>query len=110
MASRAQITEVLPETLPGDFVEWDEASPSAQPVQSGSGEPRPGVGVVSKPATQAAEAHRAGAPSGNLPRGAALSVSALENTGSAAVPHPARSLSPALLSSQDIVVLVVVSR
>ena len=106
MASPAQITEVLPETLPGDFVEWDEASPSAQPVQSGSGEPGPGVGVVSKPATQAAEAHRAGAPSGNLPRGAALSVSALENTGGAAVPHPAQSSSPALFSSQDIFALV----
>ena len=104
MASPAQITEVLPETLPGDFVEWDEASPSAQPVQSGSGEPGPGVGVVSKPATQAAEACRAGAPSRNLPRGAALSVSALENTGGAAGPHRAQSLSPALLSSRDIVV------
>ena len=106
MASRAQITEVLPETLPADFVEWDEASPSAQLAQSGSGEPRPRVGVVSKPATQAAEAHGAGAPSGNLPRGAALSVSALENTGGAAVPRPAQSLSPALLSSKNIVVLV----
>ena len=106
MASPAQITEVLPETLPGDFVEWDEASPSAQPVQSGSGEPGPGVGVGSKPATQAAEAHGAGAPSRNLPRGAALSISALENTGGAAVPHPAPSSSPALFSSQDIIALV----
>ena len=109
MASPAQITEVLPDTLPGDFVEWDEASPSAQPVQSGSGEPGPEVGVVSKPAAQAAEAHRAGAPWGNLPRGAALSVLALEDTVGAAVPHPARSLSPALLSSDDIVVLVVLA-
>jgi TonB family protein len=108
MASPARITEILPDTLPGDFVEWDEGSPSAQPVQSGSGEPGPGVGVVSKPATQAAEARRAGAPSGNLPRGAALSVSALENTGGAVVPRPAQSLSPALLSSRDIVVLVVI--
>jgi TonB family protein len=108
MASPAQITEILPETLPGDFVEWDEASPSAQPVRSGSGEPGPGVGVVSMPATQAAEAHHSGALSGNLRRGAALSGSALENTADAAVPHPAQSLSPALLSSQDIVVLVVI--
>ena len=53
-------------------------------------------------------AHQAGAPSGNLPVGAALTVSALENTGGAAVPHPAQSLRPALLSSSDIVVLVVV--
>src|SRR5579863_2676894 len=108
MASRAQITEVLPETLPGDFVQWDEVSPSAQPVQSGSDEPGPGVGVVSKPAAQAAEPHRAEAPSKNLARGAALSVSTLENTDGAAVPHPVQSLSPALLSWRDIVVLVVV--
>lgn len=104
MASPAQIREVLPETLPQDFVEWDEALLSAQPVQSGSGEAGPGVGVVSNPATQAAEAHRAGASSGNLPRGAALSVLALEKTGGAAAPNPAQSLSPALLSSRDIVV------
>ena len=106
MASPAQITEVLPDTLPGDFVEWDEASPSAQPAQSGSGEISPEVGVVSKPATQAAEAHRAGAHLENLRRGAVLSVLAPENTGGAGVPHPARSLSPALFSSSDIVVLV----
>jgi TonB family protein len=108
MASRAQITEVLPETLPGDFVEWDEVSPSAQPVQSGSDEPGPGVGVASTPATQAAEPHLAEAPSRNLARGTALSVSILENTDGAAVPHPVQSLSPALLSWRDIVVLVVV--
>jgi protein TonB len=108
MASPTQITQVLPETLPGDFVEWDEASASAQPVQSGSGEPGAGFGVVSKAAAQAAEARRAGAPSGNLARGAALPVSALENTGRAAIPHAAQSLSPGLLSRRDIVVLVVV--
>ena len=108
MASPAQITEIPPETLPGDFLEWDEPSSSAQPVQSGSGEPGSGVGVVSKQATQAAEAHLAGAPSGNLARGEALSISALENTGGAAVPHQARSLSPAWLSWRDLVVLVVV--
>jgi TonB family protein len=105
MASPEQITEVLPDTLPGDFVQWDEASPSVQPVQSG-GEPGPEVGVVSKPPAQTAEPRRAGAPLENLPRGEALSVLALENTGGAAVPHPARSLSPALFSSNDIVVLV----
>jgi protein TonB len=105
MASPAQITEVLPDTLPGDFVQWDEASPSAQPVQSGSGEPGPEVGAVSKPATQAAEAHRAGAPSVSLRRGAALSVSALKDTFGAAVPHPAQSLRPAMLSLGDFVVV-----
>jgi TonB family protein len=109
MASRAQITEVLPETLPGDFVEWDEGSRSAQPVQSGSDEPGPGVGVASTPATQAAEPHLVEAASRNLAREAALSVSILENTDGAAVPHPVKSLSPALLSWRDIVVLVVVA-
>ena len=108
MASPAQIREVLPETLPTDFVEWDEASPSAQPVQPGSGEPGTGVGAVSKPATQAAEAHRAGAASGSLSRGPALSVSALENTGGAVVPQPAQTSSRALLSTRDIVVMVIV--
>lgn len=108
MASPARITEVLPETLPGDFVEWDDASPSAQPLQSGRGEPGPGVGVVANPAAEAAGAHRVGAPSGNLPRGAALSVSAPENTRGGTVPHPPRSLSSAFLSSNDIVVLVAV--
>jgi protein TonB len=108
MASPAQIRDVLPETLPEDFVEWDESSPSAQLVKAGSGEPGPEVGVISKPATQAAEAHHAGTPSGNFPREAALSVSALENTGGAAVSHRARSLRPAWLSSHDTVVLVVV--
>ncbi len=48
MASRAQITEILPETLPGDFVEWDVVSPSTQSVQSVSSEPGPENGVVSK--------------------------------------------------------------
>lgn len=108
MASPARITQVLPETLPGDFVEWDEASPLAQPVQSGYGEPGPGVGVISSPVMQAAEARRAESPSGNLRRGAAQSVSALESTGGAAVSHAAQSLSPAFLSSHDIVVLVVI--
>jgi hypothetical protein len=60
MASPAQITDVLPETLPGDFVEWDEVSPAPQPVPSGGGEPSPGVAVVSKPAAQAPEAVCAG--------------------------------------------------
>lgn len=106
MASRAQLTDVLPETLPGDFVEWDEASPSGRPVQPGYGEPGAGREVVSKPAPQATVAQRAGAPPGNLPRGAALSVSAPENTGGAAVSHPGQSLRPALLSSSEIVVLV----
>ena len=108
MASPAQITEGLPETLPGDFVQWDEASSSAKPAQSGIGEPGPGAGVVSKQATQAAEAHRTGPPSGNLPRGAALSVSALEKTVGAAASHPGRSPRQALLSPRDIVVLAVV--
>src|SRR5215469_16837 len=106
MASPEQITELLPDTLPGDFVEWDEASPPAQPVQSGSGEPGLGVGVVSQPAGQAAEGPGAGAPSGNLPGGVALSVSALEITSDAAVPHPAQSLRPCLPSPYDIVAVV----
>jgi TonB family protein len=108
MASPARITEVLPETLPEEFVEWDEASSSVRPVQSGSGESGPGIRVVSEPAAQTEEAHRGGAPSGNPQRGAAVSVSALENTAGADVPHPARSSSPALFSSSDIVILVLV--
>jgi len=109
MASPTQITEVLPETLPGDFVQWDEASPSAQPVQSGCTEPCLGVGVASTAGAQAAEAHRVGAlPWGNLPRGAAPLAPALENPGGAAVSHPAQSLPRASLSSRDIVVLAVV--
>lgn len=102
MASPARITDVLPETLPGDFVEWDEASRSAQPFQSGSGEPGPGVGVVSNPATQAAEAQCTGTPSRNLPRGV-LPVSARGSTSGAAALDPAKSLSPASLSSHNIV-------
>ena len=102
MASTARITQVLPETLPGDFVQWDEASWPAQPVQPGSGEPEPGVGVAPNPATQAAEAQRSGTPSRNVPRGA-LSVSAHGSTGGEAAPRRAQSLSPAPLSSRDIV-------
>jgi TonB family protein len=109
MASPAKITEVLPETLPGDFVEWDESSLPKQPVKSGSSEPGPGARAVSKRAKpQAANGQRAGVPSENLPRGAALSGAALENTSGAAVPHPAQSSRQAFLSSRDIIVLVVV--
>ena len=104
MASRAQITDALPEILPGDFVEWDEASPASQSTESGGSESGPGVD--SKPATQAANG--AGSPSGNPHRGTAMSISALENTGIAAIPDPARSLRPPLLSSREIVVLVAV--
>jgi TonB family protein len=102
MASRAQITEILPETLPADFVEWDVVSPSTQSVQSISSEPGSGIGVVSKPATQAPQAHPAGVAPGNMPHGAALSVSALENKGGASALHRAQSLNAALLSSRDI--------
>jgi protein TonB len=49
------MTEVLPETLPGDFVEWDEASGSAKPAQPASRESGAGVGVVSSPAAQVEE-------------------------------------------------------
>jgi periplasmic protein TonB len=103
MASPAQITEQLPQTLPGDFVEWDEASRSPQPVRSCNGEHGPGVGVVSDPSTQAAEAPCAAAPSGNLPSGAALPFSAHGRTGGAAAPYPSRSLSPPSPVSSDIV-------
>ena len=102
MASRAQITEILPETLPGDFVEWDVVSPSTQPVPSVGSEPGPGVGVVSKPATQPPQAHPAGVAPGNMPHGAALSVSALENTVGVSTLRQAQSLNAALPSSRDI--------
>jgi protein TonB len=58
------MTEVLPETLPGDFVEWDEACQSAKPAQPACREPDTGVGVVSNPAAQVEEHHCAAAPPG----------------------------------------------
>src|SRR4051812_43636731 len=102
MASRAPMKETLPETLPGDFVEWDEASPSPQPMHSGYGKPGPGIGVVSKPAAPAPEAHRSGAQPANRPPAAAPLVSPLETTGGAAALRPAQSLNAALLSARDI--------
>ncbi|HEX4759100.1 MAG TPA: hypothetical protein VH308_14010, partial [Terracidiphilus sp.] len=57
--------------------------------------------MVSKPAAQAPQAHLAEIAPGNMPHGAALSVSALENTGGAIALHHAQSLNAALLSSRD---------
>ena len=104
MASPEQITEVLPETLPGDFVEWDESPASQQLVRSGNGGPGTGVEVVSTPSTQPEVVRFGGVPLGNPSHETRLSISAPENTAVAAVPHRSRSLSQALLSSPDFVV------
>jgi TonB family protein len=46
MASAAKMTEMLPDTLPEDFGEWDdERSPSAQQVRAAGSAYSPGVGV-----------------------------------------------------------------
>jgi TonB family protein len=99
MAPPAQIREVLPETLPEDFVQWDEASTPAQAAQSPDAEPGPGV--VSKPATEAAEVHRAADPSGNLPHAAALSVSVPDTRGRSAFWPKKPSLNAVSRSSRD---------
>jgi protein TonB len=59
MASPAEIAQVLPDTLPEDFGEWDsENSPATPPVSSGGFEAAPGFGAVPKP--QAAVARKVG--------------------------------------------------
>src|SRR5689334_10725564 len=100
MASPARITEALPETLPENFVEWDEVSRSPQRVQPGTEEPRPEVEAVSNPATQAAEAQPA-APSRDLPRGP-LPGSANGSTGRATALDRAQSTSAATVSSRNV--------
>ena len=97
MASPAKVTEILPDTLPEDFGEWDdEKSPSTQPIRLASSEHGPGLGVVPRPATQPAESHDSVTAPGNLLRGAALSPSAPEFVEDAIFLHRVRSLSPAL--------------
>jgi TonB family protein len=100
MAPPTQINQELPETLPGDFVQWDEASQSAEAAQSPDAEPGPGF--VSRPATEAVEAQRAGASSVNLLRGAALSPSVPERRGDTAVSYRERSSSAASPRSREI--------
>jgi TonB family protein len=101
MASPAQITEGLPETLPEDFVEWDELSPPVQPVESSRRESGPGPGVNLNSATRALEPLRAAPLSGDSPRQATLSLPDLENTGASTAPDRPKSLSAALLSSRE---------
>jgi periplasmic protein TonB len=102
MAPSTQIREGLPETLPEDFVQWDEASPSAQAAQSPDAEPGPAS--VSKPAAEAVEAQRAGLSSVNLLRGAALSPSVPERRGDTAISYRERSSSAASRRSREIAV------
>ena len=102
MASPAKITEVLPDTLPEDFGEWDGSdSPAGQPAPP---EAAPGFGVVPKPATQPAETHAAAPPSGNLLRGAAMPTSGTEYVDDAAFLHRVRSLSPATDRTREVAV------
>jgi TonB family protein len=102
MAPPTQITEGLPETLPEDFVQWDEGSPSAQATQPPDAEPGPGF--VSKPATGAVEAQRAGTASTNLPPGTALSSSVSERRSDTAVLYRDRSSGAASPRSREIAV------
>lgn len=96
MASPAKIAEVLPDTLPDDFGEWDSAeSSSPQPANPGSTEPAPGLGILPKPAHQPAETQAAVAPSGNLLRGTPLPTPAKEFADDGAFLHRVRSLNPA---------------
>lgn len=97
MASPAKITEVLPDTLPEDFREWDdEESPSTQPIRLASSEHGPGLGVVPRLAAQFAESHGAVTAPGNLLGGAALPTSAPEFAEDSVFLHRVRSLSPTL--------------
>jgi periplasmic protein TonB len=105
MASPAKVTEVLPDTLPEDFGEWDgEGSPSTHPAQPANPEPSHGIGVVSRPALEPTEKHSTAAPSGNLLRGAALPATATEYVDDAAFLHRVRSLSPNLDRTREVVV------
>jgi protein TonB len=63
MASPAKIEQVLPDTLPEDFGDWDsEGSAAAPPVRSGGFDPTPGFAAPKPPAQsvkpQAAPARR----------------------------------------------------
>jgi TonB family protein len=104
MASPAKVTEILPDTLPEDFGEWDdEKSPSTQPIRLASSEHGPGLGAVPRPATQPAESHDSVTAPGNLLRGAALSASAPKFVKHGIFLHRVRSLSPALDRPHEIV-------
>jgi TonB family protein len=97
MASAAKITELLPDTLPEDFGEWDDkASPSTQLIRLVSSERDPGPRVAAEPVAQRAEPDSAMTAPVNLLRGAALPNSApgfVEDT--VFIPR-GRLLSPAL--------------
>ena len=63
MASPAEIAQILPDTLPADFSEWDsEESQAKPPVSSSIREAARGLSVVPKPPAQPAEPHVAEAP------------------------------------------------
>jgi periplasmic protein TonB len=56
MASPAKIEQLLPDTLPEDFGDWDnEESASAAPVRSGGVATAPGLGAAAKPPVQPAK-------------------------------------------------------
>ncbi len=102
MASPAKIAEVLPDTLPEDFGEWDEEeSPSTQPVRLASSEHGPGFGAVPKPTTQPAGPYGVVTASGNQLRGAASPASAREFVDDTAFHRRTRSVNPALDRSRE---------
>lgn len=83
MASPAKIAQVLPDTLPEDFGDWDSAgSPAAPPARSGGSDPAPVFIPVSKPPAQPV---RQGGPQASVARKAGV----LSNAASAIRPNRA---------------------
>jgi len=110
MASPAKIAELLPDTLPEDFGDWDdEGSPSTQSVRLACSDHGPGPGVVPEPTTQPAESHGTVTAPGNLLLGAALPASAPEFVEDAVFLDRLRSLSPALDRRHETVVKTLVA-
>lgn len=96
MASPAKLTELLPDTLPEDFGEWDdEGSSPKQPVRLAGSENGRGLGVVPRPAPLPAESPAATTSPRNLLRGAAPPTVATELVEAADFVHRGHALSPA---------------
>jgi len=105
MASPTQMTEGLPETLPGDFGQWDEeASPSRLAVNLAGHEAGPGGGAALNQAVRPAETHRPVSVLEDLPMGVALSAAAPQHADDAGSADRVQSLTQALIPSRDTVV------